>query len=113
MTYGCHNKQRPGPNSGYWAQDGLSTVALPTSTQGGGEAVRTTRWKWTPHRLTTDCQYTLTTDDVGCNGCRWQRRAVGEGDGMAPPACNPATVEAPTTDPTQTPPRPPPSAPKP
>lgn len=68
MTNGCHNRPpfcRVTPVQDGWFLDGDTRVP---------------RMAPSPHRMTADCQYTLSdlgATDAGCTGCKWQQQPKG------------------------------------
>jgi hypothetical protein len=64
VTYGCHNRAEYRP--GYPSQDGHYMAGYE----------RIDKMKWTPHRLSRECNYTLTElgqADPKCVGCKWRK----------------------------------------
>lgn len=76
MTYGCHNRPRPGDHTETVHQVGFNeTSYAPVFFQVPVYAL-------SPHVMTRDCQYTLSTVDAGCNGCQWQVGGAVAGRGL-------------------------------
>ena len=75
--YGCHNALRPTADTSYPAQDGymhstITGVHLPTGVQVTIINPHAHNWIKVKHAMSTDCQYTKTTRDHGCDGCKHQ-----------------------------------------
>ena len=60
----CHNRQPHKP--GYLAQDGYFLDGV----------TRTPRMVKVKDVMTKDCQYSKTTPDAGCDGCKWRAHAA-------------------------------------
>lgn len=66
--YGCHNKERPTPETFYVGQEGWKTRIFAGVMAQGIE--RTPKFIRVKHRLTTECQYDKQAVDKDCAGCK-------------------------------------------
>ena len=70
MRNGCWNRPRPTAETSYLAQAGWGEMYL----TGQGVPHRNPVYVEVKHRLSTECQYTLTTKDVRCAGCAHEQK---------------------------------------
>lgn len=87
MTYGCFNHPRPTESTTYPVQAGwvdMLDLKIPC---------RVPVYVNVKHKLSLDCQYTLTTVDAGCVGRKWDRghevKTEPEPQDSPPPPFNP------------------------
>lgn len=64
MAYGCFNRPRPDTTTSYLAQDGWEPG------KGAAWLTRVPVLVDVYHAMTTECQYSKTTVDAGCIGCK-------------------------------------------
>ena len=71
MTYGCFN--RPPMRKSVLVQAGWHWVVLDPRGDGIAIHTRVPNMVTIPNPMTNECQYSLTADDPGCQGCKWNR----------------------------------------